>query len=216
MVHFTKEKGDLAAVLVMADLTTKGFYCFIPVVTEHLPFDLIAYKDGKCYRIQSKYSDDGFIKNVNSWSDRKGTHKRKYNHDDFDYYGLYLPKIDKIIYPSIKFGGAKIAFEISNSATPFYWWEDFIHLTDQAFKKSYKDFGVSLTRERTEKVISAGYRRRKTSHPTKDDLEKLIWQKPMIDIAKIFGVSGKTIAKWASKLNIHLPPQGFWLTNQKQ
>ena len=151
MVHITKEKGDLAVVLVIADLTKKGYYCLTPVVSEHLPFDLIAYKDNKCYRIQSKYSEDGFIKNVNSWSDRKGTHKRKYNQQDFDYYGLYLPNIDKIVYPAIKFGGAKIAFTVSKSATPFYWWEDFLSFTDEACKKTYRDFGVSLKKEKTEK-----------------------------------------------------------------
>lgn len=214
MAHLTKEKGDLAAVLVIADLTAKGFYCLTPVVTEHLPFDLIAYKDKKCYRIQSKYSDDGFIKNVNSWSDRKGTHKRKYDQQDFDYYGLYLPQINKIIYPSIKFGGAKIAFTVPNSPTPFYWWEDFISFTNEASKKSYKDFGVSLTKKKTEKTIAAGNRRRKALRPTKDELNKLIWEKPMIELAKDFSVSDKTISNWAKEFNIEIPPQGYWLIDK--
>lgn len=54
-MHHTKDKGDLAAAKVIADLVEKEYSVFVPVVTEHTPFDLIAYKDGKCYRIQAKY-----------------------------------------------------------------------------------------------------------------------------------------------------------------
>jgi hypothetical protein len=56
--HHTKTKGDLAVAIVIADLTKKGYGIFLHL-SEHLPIDLIAYKDEKCFRIQCKYSADG-------------------------------------------------------------------------------------------------------------------------------------------------------------
>jgi hypothetical protein len=214
MNHLTKEKGDLAVVLVIADLTAKGYYCFIPVATEHLPFDLIAYKNGICYRIQSKYSEDGFIKNVSSWSDKKGTHQRKYKSNDFDFYGIYIPKLNIILYPSIKFGGRKIAINIPNSATPFYWWEDFKNFTEDASKKSYKDFNKKLSKTITDKINNSNFLKRKVERPSKDELEKLIWEKPMTKIKDLFGVSDKTIAEWVTHYSINKPPKGYWIKSK--
>jgi hypothetical protein len=61
-MHHTKDKGDIAAAKAIADLVDKGYSVFTPVVCEHLPFDLIAYKDGQCYRIQAKYNSNGAVK----------------------------------------------------------------------------------------------------------------------------------------------------------
>lgn len=124
-MHHTKDKGDIAAAKAIADLVDKGYSVFTPVVCEHLPFDLIAYKDGQCYRIQAKYNSNGAVKNKTSWTDKNGCHEKKYKTGDFDFYALYLPDINKVIYPSIKFGGCKIRTTPPKSPSPFYWWEDF-------------------------------------------------------------------------------------------
>lgn len=42
------------------------------------------------------------------------------------------------------------------------------------------------------------------------DLEALVWSKPMIEIAKILGVSDVAIAKRCKLLGITKPPRGFW------
>lgn len=39
-MHQTKDKGDLAAAKVIADLVEKEYSVFVPVVTEHAPFDV--------------------------------------------------------------------------------------------------------------------------------------------------------------------------------
>lgn len=138
MKHHTKQKGDLATAKVIADLTEKEYDVFCPIVSEHLPFDLIAYKEGILYRMQTKYSSDGMIKNTTSWADKHGIHSKKYSDKDFDYYGVFLPSINKVIYPSIIFGGKTVRTELPNkpkSTTPFYWWEDFINFTDEAKKR---------------------------------------------------------------------------------
>jgi len=214
MTHHTKDKGDIAAAFAISDLTKKGFTCLTPVVSEHLPFDLIAYKDKQCLRIQCKYSTDGFIHNCMSWSDKNGTHSKKYNSDDFDYYAVYLPQLDKVIYPSIIFGGKTIRTNIPESPTPFYWWEDFVSLTDSAAKKHYHDFGIVFSDlPLHSKILGSKEDRleqRKVKRPSKEELEVLIWKMPVLQLAKQFGVSDKAIAKWIKRYDLTKPPRGHW------
>ena len=41
MAHHTKDKGDLAVGMVVADLLINGYH-YAPLISEHMPFDLIA------------------------------------------------------------------------------------------------------------------------------------------------------------------------------
>jgi len=52
--HHTKDKGDLGVLKAQIDLFEQGFTIFVPL-TEHCPFDLVAYKDGEFRRVQVKY-----------------------------------------------------------------------------------------------------------------------------------------------------------------
>ncbi|TFI51369.1 hypothetical protein BLD44_026675 [Mastigocladus laminosus UU774] len=208
-MHHTKDKGDIAAAKAIADLVDKGYSVFTPVVCEHLPFDLIAYKDGQSYRIQAKYNSQGAVKNKTSWTDKNGCHEKKYKTEDFDFYALYLPEINQVIYPSIKFGGCKIRTTPPKSPSPFYWWEDFIDFTEDAPKRTYKEFGVDLT---TRKVNpDSRIHIRKVERPSKEELQKLVWEKPTTQIAKDFGVSDKAVEKWCKVYGVEKPPRGYWV-----
>lgn len=210
MSHITKDKGDLGAIMAMADLTEKGYSILSPVVTEHLPFDFIAYKDGVSTRIQAKYSSDGMIACSTNWNDKHGSHKQYYEDNDFDYYALYLPNIKKVVYPHITFGGCTIRSTLPNAPTPFYWYEDFLDLTKQAEKKNYKDFGIKLQANITDKVINRFIASRKVTRPSKEELEKLLWDKSTLQLANEFGVSDTTIGNWAKSYGIAKPPRGYW------
>ena len=205
MIPEKKLKGDIGAIQVIADLAKKGYVLFTPVVCESLPFDVIAYKDGISLRIQCKYSSDGVVSSETSWTDKNGSHSRKYTDADFDYYGIYLPDIDKVVYPSVKLRGIKIATTVRNSATPFHWWEDFTEFTDVAAKKSYKDFGFELTSKGREQVD-----RRKVTRPPKEELKTLLWEIPTQRLAEKYGVSDVAISKWAKAYKIEKPPRGYW------
>jgi len=50
----------------------------------------------------------------------------------------------------------------------------------------------------------------KVEHPSKEELEKLVWEKPTLQLAKDFGVSDKAIEKWCKKYGIEKPPRGYW------
>lgn len=51
---------------------------------------------------------------------------------------------------------------------------------------------------------------RKVERPSKDELAKMIWEKPTTHIAKDFGVSGKAIEKWCKAYGIEKPSRGYW------
>ena len=210
MIPEKKLKGDIGAIQVIADLAKKGYVIFTPLVCESLPFDIIAYKDGVSKRIQCKYSSDGVVSAKTSWTDKNGSHKRIYSDDDFDYYGVYLPNIDKVVYPSVKFKGVVLATEVRNSPTPFYWWEDFVDFTDLAEKRTYRDFGKELTKTLTEKFNTSRYEARKVTRPSKEELRSLLWEIPTQKLAERFGVSDVAISKWAKAYKIDKPPRGYW------
>jgi len=52
--HHTKDSGDLGVFKVQLDLHEKGFVVSVPL-TEHAPFDLVAYQNGECKTVQVKY-----------------------------------------------------------------------------------------------------------------------------------------------------------------
>ena len=51
---------------------------------------------------------------------------------------------------------------------------------------------------------------RKVEWPTKEELEKIIWEKSTEKIGKDFGVSGAAVAKWCKRYSIKKPPRGYW------
>jgi hypothetical protein len=191
-MHHTKDKGDIALMKTTLDLTLKGYNIFLPV-SEHLPFDFIAYKDGKCYRMQAKYSSAGKVNNT-TYSGSKT--KKYYNEDDFDYYALYLSEIDTCIYPSIKYGGAVFRYNKCNSATPFYWYEDFLEFTDNAPKKNYRDMGWTIDILMTDNVLNRTVKRRKVTRPPLDEIIKLVEEKGYVETGRQFGVSDNAVRKW--------------------
>lgn len=193
----TKIKGDIGLTKIIADLTLKGFQIFLPI-SEQKDFDLIAFKDGETYRIQCKYSSIGFLQAKKDWKGADGKSKtRKYPDDAFDFYALYLPDIDRCVYPSIDFRGCRIASVIPNSSTPFYWWEDFLNFTTKAKKRNWKEFGIELKPTQTQKVKAAHKRKRKIKNrPSKKELKRLLETNSMRAVGKMFGVSDNGVRKW--------------------
>lgn len=49
-------------------------------------------------------------------------------------------------------------------------------------------------------------------HPSKEELEKLVWEKPIYHVSKELKTTNDTIKKWCDKLEIKLPPCGYWLS----
>lgn len=117
----------------------------------------------------------------------------------------------------------------------------YIELNSCEYKryKNYKDFEkvvmyfldkeeycwVDMTTNKMSSTIDSNnhedffylFYKRKVIRPSKEDLEKLIWENPTIKLAKKFGVSDKAIERWCIGYNIKKPPRGYWtkINNKK-
>jgi len=100
--HHTKQKGDLGVLKAQVNLYEQGFSILQPV-TEHAPFDLVAYKAGIFKRVQVKYKslDKTGALTVHfrsCWADKHGTHMQSVNKDEIDLYCVYCPDTDECYY----------------------------------------------------------------------------------------------------------------------
>ena len=100
--HHTKEKGDLGVLKAQVSLYEQGYLILQPV-TEHAPFDLVAYKDGVFKRVQVKYKslDKTGALTVHfrsCWADKNGTHMQAVNKEEVDLYCIYCPDTDECYY----------------------------------------------------------------------------------------------------------------------
>lgn len=51
---------------------------------------------------------------------------------------------------------------------------------------------------------------RKVERPSKEELERLVWEKPFTEIGKQYGVRDNSIKKWCISYEISWPPRGYW------
>ena len=55
---------------------------------------------------------------------------------------------------------------------------------------------------------------RKVKRPTKEELEKMVWESPSSMIAGLYGVSDRMIKRWCDSYGIDKPPRGYWAKQQ--
>lgn len=51
---------------------------------------------------------------------------------------------------------------------------------------------------------------RKVVRPTKEELEKMVWDESVESIGRRYGVSGNAVHKWAKSYGIETPGRGYW------
>lgn len=231
-----KEKEKLAVTRTINVLGEKGYEIFVPILSNSLRYDLLITKDNKnFFKIQCKYSSDGKCNSRTVWSNKNGSHILPYKEEDFDYYALYLPDIDKVVFPSIKFLGCIIASKHKKTYSSYYYFENFLELTDTASKinnpfipiKKRKEIKITEERRVTCEKCSKDLKNKKGKYcvlcqktfnfkgPSKEILEKEVWELPSVILAKKYNVSGKAIEKWCKKYNISKPPRGYWQKQKK-
>jgi hypothetical protein len=114
--HHTKDKGDLGVLKAQIDLFEQGFTVLVPL-TEHSPFDLVAYRDGEFRRVQVKYrAVDRFgkvdAKFSTCWADRRGTHTSPIDKDEVDFYCIYCPDTDECYYLRPRDFGSNVSLRV--------------------------------------------------------------------------------------------------------
>lgn len=133
--HHTKNKGDLGVLKAQLDLYEKGYLILIPQ-TEHSPFDLVGYKDGKFLRIQVKYrtsKDDKIeVPFKTCWADKNGTHTKDYDKNEIDVMCVYCPDTDKCYYVNPQECNKTFNLRLSptknNQKTGIHLAEDFLNI----------------------------------------------------------------------------------------
>ena len=135
-MHHTKAKADIGLAKVISDLTIKGHTPCIPL-SEHQPYDIVAVDDkGKVLKLQVKYATlktNGTIevRFRTSWADKNGTHIKHYSKDDFDYYAIYCPEKDVVLYvPNSPTCPKAIRFEktVNNQSCYVKWANNYLKL----------------------------------------------------------------------------------------
>ena len=98
MLHHTKTQGDLGVLKAKLTLFQQGFSILSPE-SEHLPFDLVAYRDGKFVRVQVKFRTETNgavqVQFQNTWADRHGSHVVKWDKSEVDVVCVYCPDTDQ-------------------------------------------------------------------------------------------------------------------------
>lgn len=102
MKHHTKTKGDLGVLKAQVDLYQNGYIILTPL-SEHAPFDLVVYKNGKFKRVQVKYrqlNSKGIleVRFRSSYNNSKGTITKEVNKNEIDVYCVYCPETDECYY----------------------------------------------------------------------------------------------------------------------
>ena len=100
--HHTKTKGDIGVAKAKLDLLLKGYMILQPE-TEHAPFDLVTYRDGKFLRVQVKYIEENAngalrVRFTRRWTNSKGGQTRPIDKDAIDLYCVYCPDTDTCYY----------------------------------------------------------------------------------------------------------------------
>ena len=94
------EKGNIGLIKVIADLYSKGFYCFTPF-DDHNPVDLISMdKNGNTKRLQIKYRSLDKKKNRYELSAKSVVNGKRVPIDRelIDGWAVYLADEDQVIY----------------------------------------------------------------------------------------------------------------------
>ena len=133
--NITKEKGDIGVCAVALDLTKKDYKVF-NTISEHLPFDVVAYKNKKFYRIQVKYREmkNGKVEVQfrSIYSNSKGTHISFSDKEEIDFYAIYCPDTEKCYYVNCSNFNKSVALRIekpkNNKSEGINFADDFLEL----------------------------------------------------------------------------------------
>lgn len=190
----TTIQSSIAVHKVCADLIMKGFFPFVQSNEFCLPVDLIALDpNGPILRIQVKYSTSGVVQ---QYRRPYNSPIERYNDTDFNYYAIYLPQKDVVVYPNIKFGGIRIATVVPKTDGKFWWYEDFLGFTGSAFERTGREMGADFSHKNQPRLSA------RKERPSKEGLAELLSKNTISAIARMYTVSDTSIKRWAREYKL--------------
>ncbi|MDZ4669993.1 MAG: group I intron-associated PD-(D/E)XK endonuclease [Phototrophicales bacterium] len=125
MTHMTKDKGDLAVAMTLADLRKHGIICCLPI-SEHLPFDVVAIMPDTTtlVRLQVKYRKANGYGGIDlmfrsNYYNSKKIYSKPIDLSAIDGFAIYNPDTDAVYYlsaESMQNRGKSITLRIRPSA----------------------------------------------------------------------------------------------------
>ena len=111
-----KEKGDIGLTASISEFTKEGYHVSLPIA-EHLKYDMVIEKNNNLARVQCRYTTAKEnlmrVKLRSVWSNRKGVHKIKRNHNDYDILSVYCPNTNQCYFLADQEFEAQTALELN-------------------------------------------------------------------------------------------------------
>jgi len=92
---------------------------------------------------------------------------------------------------------------------------DYLHISSSAIYKRMNKIGIRTTYNQKLIIQTGNKIRPRKFEISKEDLYKLVWEYPTIEVAKMFSVSDSAIGKRCKLLGINKPPRGYWAKQNK-
>lgn len=211
-----KTTGEISEAYIMAELMANG-YTVSKTFGDNQRYDMIVEDaSGKLLRVQCKTArlKDGVI--IFMTCSNSGGLGRKTYEGQIDVFAAWCVETKRCYFVPIDICGRstlslRTEYPKNGTTSNVNWASDYIigEVPDDHFKP-----GISEVPARkyhlSEKFLAA----RKASAKltcSAEELKKLVWSKPLRDVAKDLGVSDVAVKKACVRLNVDTPPRGYWL-----
>lgn len=224
----TKLKGALGIAKAIVAFAELDIPVFQAIGVEHLPYDLVIEDGEGLKKVQVKYRQTGRaysveVPDATSWSNRGGTHSRKYISADFDVLALYVREVDRVLFVPFEMCGKNISLQRAKTSA-FYWWEDFLSyppardVVKRPPAPSERKLWLAAQMgppkpafvAKAAPPVKEPGRPTKIAWPTPEKLAELVAGKPVYLVGADLGVAGNAVRKRCISLGIPLKPRGYW------
>lgn len=202
------QQGDLGEARAIYELTRLGFVISKPLAV-HIPYDLIADKDGQLYRIQVKTTrmrnrkegaSTSYQVSLCTSGGNTKVHTRKLFDPTLCDYVFVMTTDDRCwLIPTSELGRMSCV-SVGTSSESRY---DQYQIAGWVAKKDVVDVKPKI------RVSQAGTDR-KIPPFTADELRAKVWEMPTTKVAQLYGLSDNGLSRWLKKWGINKPPRGYW------
>lgn len=195
------QQGDLGEARAVYELVKLGYALSKPLHV-HLPYDFIAEKDNRLYRVQVKTSRLVLRKSTQAYQVQ-----------------LCSTGGNRLVNTRTHFDSTKIDLLFVMTADDRCW----LIPADKVVAKNNITVGTALYAEyqvtgyvrptvlsESQVVVERVDKREKIPPFTKEELEALLNEHPTVEIGRMFNMSDNGVARWAKKWNVSKPPRGYW------
>lgn len=215
-----KTTGEISEAYIMAELMANG-YTVSKTFGDNQRYDMIVDDgSGKLLRVQCKtgHIKDGVVV-FHLFSNSGGLGKKDY-HGQIDAFATFCVESKRVYLVPIGRCGTsyihlRIEYPKSGATSNVNWASEYIvgDVPSDHFKP-----GISEVPSSKEHLSEKFWAARKASAKltcSAEELKKLVWSKPLRDVAKELGVSDVAVKKACIRLNVDTPPRGYWIKSNE-